>query len=113
VQAIPGSAQAYALEAVVGFAAGSFVAIAVSVFAKRQLRLLQCGLLGAIGFVGAVVGLTYLPWRVNTVSYRVGDTVMHTTKNRIQHPYEVAIVFAVLLPAIYEFFRRKKSPERQ
>jgi hypothetical protein len=65
--------------------------------------------LGAVGFVGGFVGSVLMPWPQNTITYKVGDTVVSSTMNSYQHPYSVALVLAVLLPVLREFYRLRRS----
>jgi hypothetical protein len=78
------------------------------------LRLSWCGALwdaslGAVGFVGGFVGSVLMPWPRNTITYKLGDTVVSSTMNSYQHPYRVALVLAVLLPVLREFYRWQRS----
>jgi hypothetical protein len=101
----PPQAFPYLLEAVIGLAIGAWIAVGASYFAKRPMRLLQDMALGIIGYVGGAAGVPYIPWHRNTITYRVGNTVVSTTTRHFQYPLRVAFVLAVLLPALYEFYR--------
>jgi len=95
----------YLLEAVVGAAIGTFVALAVSVLRKSPLNFVPDLLLGAIGYIGGAVATSYVPWHQNTITYRVGNTVFRSTMRHYQYPYRVAFALAVLLPLIFEAIR--------
>jgi hypothetical protein len=65
--------------------------------------------LGAVGLVGGFVGSVLIPWPRNTITYKVGDTVVSSTMNSYQHPDIVALVLAILLPVLREVYRLRRS----
>ncbi len=95
----------YLLEAVIGLAIGAWIAVMASFFTKRPLQLLQDMVLGAIGYAGGAIGTPYIPWHRNTITYRVGNTIINSTTKHFQYPLRVAFALAVLLPALYECYR--------
>ena len=101
----PPQAMPYLLEAVIGLAIGAWIAVMVSFFTKRPLRLLYDMVLGAVGYVGGAAGTPYIPWHRNTITYRVGNTIVSSTTRHFQYPLRVAFALAVLLPALYELYR--------
>ena len=100
----------YMLEAVVGISIGAVIALLVIRVTKRPTLILLDAILGAIGFVGGAVASARLPYKLNTVTKRVGDTVISTTMRHYQHPYRAALLLAVLLPVLYELYRLKIHP---
>jgi len=101
---------AYFLEAVVGLSIGGIIGLAVILVTKKTALVLIDALLGAIGFIGGAVATARVPYRMNTVSKRVGDAIISTTVRHYQHPYRIALLAAVLLPVIYELCRLKIYP---
>jgi hypothetical protein len=102
----------YLLEAVVGAAIGAFIAVTAGQLTKRPIRVLPDILLGVAGYLGGAVGTAHIPWRLNTISYRVGNAVIRSTSKHYQYPYRVAFVLAVLLPVVFEtirFLRGRKT----
>jgi hypothetical protein len=67
-------------------------------------------LLGAAGFVGGAVYSAKVPWQLNTVTRKVGDTIVSTTSRHYQYPYRAALLMAVLLPVLWEVVRLKVIP---
>lgn len=95
----------YVLEAFIGICAGALVGLIVSLIFRKRTLVLADALLGALGFLGGAIGTNYVPWHRNTLTYRVGDAIVSTTKYRYQHPYRVALALAILLPAAFELVR--------
>lgn len=94
------------IEAVLGLAIGALIGLVVRMFTKGDLLgVVGDAVLGVLGFVGGAVGSVYMPWQMNTVTYRVGDAILSTTRRRYQHPYRAAFLLAILLPVIYEAIR--------
>jgi len=111
-EAGPQDALPLLMEAVVGAAIGALVALVVSLVAKRRINIFQDLLLGAGGYIGGVAATPYIPWHRNTITYRVGNTIISSTTRHFQHPYRVAFVTALLLPVVFEtviYFMRKKA----
>lgn len=101
----PPQALPYLLEAVIGMAIGAWIAFAVSFFSKRPMQLVQDIVLGVAGYVAGAIGTPLVPWHRNTIVYRSGSTIVSSTTRHFQYPLRVAFVLAVLLPALYEFYR--------
>jgi hypothetical protein len=104
------AAQPIALQAVVGLAIGAILGMILRLLTKRPLGgAIVSGILGAVGFVGGAVGTSLVPWRLNTVTYRMGDTIVTTTTKRYPHPYQIAFVLAVFLSLLWEAFSMKRD----
>jgi hypothetical protein len=101
---------AYLLELVVGFSIGAVIALLVILATKRPTLILLDAILGATGFLGGAVASARIPYHLNTVTRRVGDAIVTTTSRRYQHPYQAALLLAVLLPILYEVYRLKVHP---
>lgn len=75
-------------------------------------RLLTDALFGVVGYF-AGFSTCFLPWRQNTISYRLsGGTVVTSTANFFQYYDRVAVIAAIMLPCLYElgrFFRARQS----
>lgn len=95
----------YLLQAVVGGAIGAFFAVLASFIGKRAMKFFPDILLGAGGYLGGVALTPYIPWHINTITYRIGDAVVRATSRHYQYPYRVAFVLAALLPLLYESIR--------
>jgi hypothetical protein len=94
------------LEAIVGLAIGSMIGILVRILRQQPLTgVLIDGALGAIGFVGGAIGALMFPYKENTATFKVGEAIVRTTTKRYQHPYQVAFLLAVAIPALWEIFR--------
>jgi len=65
--------------------------------------------LGALAFVTVLVVLAFLPWPRNTITYELDETRVTSTMNRFQYPYRIACPFAVVVPAVYELYRSRRS----
>jgi hypothetical protein len=100
----------YLLQGVVGICIGAVIAFLVIVVTKRKTFIVLDAILGAIGFVGGALATAKLPYKLNTVTRRVGDAVISTTTHHYQHPYRAALILAVLLPVLYELYRLKIRP---
>ena len=101
---------AYLLQAVVGIAIGSIIGLLVILVTKKTTFLLVDAILGAAGFVGGAIAAAKIPYKMNTVSQRIGDTIVTTTSRHNQHPYRAALLLAVLLPVLFEAYRLKVHP---
>jgi len=101
---------AYLLEAVVGAAIGAIIGLLVILATKKTTLILFDAILGVIGFVGGAVATAKFPYKLNTVTHKVGDAIISTTVRHYQHPYRTALIAAVLLPVIYEVGRLKVLP---
>jgi hypothetical protein len=101
----PPQALPYLLEAVIGLAIGVWIAFAVSFFSKRPLKMLQDGILGIIGYVGGATASPLIPWHRNTITYRMGNTIVSSTTRHFQYPLRAALALGILLPALYEIYR--------
>jgi hypothetical protein len=106
--------QIIALEVLVGASIGAVIGMFVDLVLKRGKRgVLIDALLGIIGFVGGAVATAIVKVPPNTVTYRAGDVVIHTTVRHFQYPYRVAFVFAIMLPLLFEFIRTRWIIRRQ
>ena|SRR5579872_4956661 len=103
-------ATVYFLQAVVGICIGAIIGLLVILVTRKKTLILMDAVLGAIGFVGGAVASARFPWRMNTVTQRVGDAIVSTTVRHYQHPYRAALVASVLLPVLYEVYRLKIHP---
>ncbi|HML15617.1 MAG TPA: hypothetical protein VK419_01275 [Bryobacteraceae bacterium] len=98
------------LEAVVGLAVGALIGMLVRILRRQPMTgVLADAALGALGFVGGAVGSVLMPYKQNTVTYHVGNTIVRTTTRRYQHPYRAAFVLAIALPVVWELFRYFRS----
>lgn len=97
------SAQLIALEAVVGLAIGAILGMLLRLATKRELGgALVDAILGAMGYAGGATGATVLPWRMSTVTEKIGDSIVTTTTRRYPYPYQIALVLAIFLPLLWE-----------
>ena len=49
-----------------------------------------------------------MPWHTNTITYELsGGTHVTSTMNNYQHPERVAVVVAIILPILYELYRKR------
>lgn len=103
----PDAAWPMFLEAVVGMAIGAMIGLLVRILRRQPLNggVILDGLLGAIGFVGGAIGSLLVPYKENTVTMKIGDTIVRETTRRYQHPYQVAFLAAIALPVIWELLR--------
>ncbi len=101
----PPQALPYLLEAVIGLAIGAWISVMASFFFKKPQKLLQDMLLGVVGYVAGATASPLIPWHRNTITYRVGNTVISSTTRHFQYPLRVAFALAVLLPVAYECYR--------
>jgi len=98
------------LQAAVGLALGAILGMILRLLTKRPMGgAVISGILGALGFVGGAVGTVLVPWRLNTETYRMGNTIVTTTTKRYQHPYQIAFVLAVFLALLWEAFCMKRD----
>ena len=95
--------------AAAGLAIGAVTGWLISRYRTEvQRKILTDAVLGLLGFVAGLVGCLLVPWPENTVVEQLsGGGTVETTMTRYQHPERVAIAFAVLLPLLYELFRRR------
>jgi hypothetical protein len=99
-----------AVGAIVGTAAGLTFS---SIFRSGLEGVGKDAVLGAVGSVLTVIGSAVLPWPRNTVFERLGPGVVaQSTLNRFQHPYVAAVVIALALPALHQFFVFKRTRGR-
>jgi H+/Cl- antiporter ClcA len=72
-------------------------------------KLVANATLGAVGFLlGGFVAIV-MPWHTNTISYQLsGGTTVTSTMNSYQHPERVAVFVALVLPALYEIWRKRR-----
>jgi hypothetical protein len=92
-------------------AAGAVCGLLVSLLSKGHRSKLRldafCGLLG---FWGGFFGAISMPWHRNTITERLdGGGTVTTTMNSYQHPFRIAVVFAVLFPILYEVYRLRRE----
>ena len=67
-------------------------------------------LLGGLGFLATLIGVIFVPWPTNTVVEQLkGGGTVATTMNQYQHPERVAVVVAIVIPALYEFYRARRT----
>jgi len=95
---------------VVGTLTGLFVSLLLP-FKIRPRHMVLDGILGALAFLLAFLGVWLVPWR-NTITYHVGDTIVTSTSNHYQHPELVAFTAAILLPVLNELRRFKTGSGR-
>ncbi len=95
------------LYSVAGLATGAACGWLVSLGLKgHRSKIWQDSLLGFLGFMGGFIGTIYMPWHENTVTERLtGGGTVTTTMSSYQHPLQIAVVLAVLLPILYELYR--------
>jgi hypothetical protein len=91
----------------VGMATGAFACLLLRIVVRARDAIWD-GILGAVGLVIAPGIVLLIPWR-NTITYRVGNTMVTSTMNHYQHPYFVANMAACLLPFLHEVHRFLKS----
>jgi len=98
---------------------GSIIGVLSGMPASRIFRLRMQGItkdafLGAIGSVAAVIACAVVPWPRNTTSEPLGAGLrVETTMNRFQHPYLLATLVAVMIPALHQFIRFRKARRDQ
>jgi hypothetical protein len=97
----------YALGGVaIGILVGWFVAFALGSTSKR----LHDAIAGALGLVLGIIAVSAMPWRLNTIHYKLASgTEVTSTSNRFQHPAWAGIGFAIVLSALYELYRWKRA----
>jgi hypothetical protein len=93
------------LEAVVGGSVGALIAIVAAQFGKRAMKFFPDILLGIAGYIGGIYATPHIPWHQNTITYRIGNTVVRSTTRHYQYPYRIAFVVGALVPLIYELIR--------
>lgn len=99
------------MDAVAGMAIGILSGWFTSFIAReKSKRLFTDGLIGAGGFLAGVIGVDFMPWHRNTISYHLsGGTLVTSTANFYQHPERVAVILAIILPSIYELIRLRHA----
>lgn len=95
------------MDAVAGMAIGILSGWLTSFITRtRSKRLLTDGLIGAGGFLAGLIGVVFMPWHRNTISYHLsGGTLVTSTANVYQHPERIAVIVAIILPSLYELIR--------
>jgi hypothetical protein len=95
--------------AAVGLTVGAATGWLISLYRPEvQRKILTDAILGSLGFVAGFFGCAFVPWPQNTVVEQLsGGATVATTMSRYQHPELVAVVIAVVLPLLYELFRRR------
>lgn len=94
----------YALAgALTGVLSGWLTALAF----RSRCRFTVDAALGAAGFLlGGLIAI-FMPWHANTISSELsGGTKFTSTMDHYQHPERAATVVAVILPLVYEGWRR-------
>jgi hypothetical protein len=101
----------FLLYAVAGLAIGASCGWMVSLASQsHRSKLRQDALFGLLGFLIGFIGAIYMPWHENTVTERLsGGGMATTTMNSYQHPIRIAVVFAVLIPVLYEVYRLRSE----
>jgi hypothetical protein len=99
--------------AFIGMVVGALTGLVASLVLRVKIQFRDIvidGLLGALSFPLAFECILLIPWR-NTITYRVGTTLVTSTMNHYQHPDLVAYSAAILLPILHEIrrFRNIKS----
>ena len=90
----------------IGAGIGAVVGLIVSLITRRGPRAIGWdALLGAVGVVAGLIGTGLIPWHQNTITYRIGNTVVRSTTRHYQYPYRIAFVVGALVPLIYELIR--------
>jgi hypothetical protein len=73
------------------------------------LKIFKDACLGSMGFLLGFFGCVFMPWHRNTISYRLaGGTEVTSTADIYQHPNRIGIIFAILLPLMYELYRWRR-----
>ena len=97
---------------------GAVIALVFGVIWSTILKLriqevTRDALLGAFGSVVTVIACAIVPFPRNTISRSLGPgLIVQTTLNRFQHPYALATVVTIILPALHHFLRLKSARER-
>ena len=98
------------LYGVAGALLGSLSGWITAFVLRIRCRLIMDGALGAAGFLLGGVVASVMPWHTNTITYELsGGTKVTSTMNSYQHPNRVAVVVAVALPVLYEFWRKRRE----
>ncbi len=78
-------------------------------------RVLADALSGLGGYFGGFI-TCFLPWRQNTISYRLsGGVLVTSTAGYLQYYKRVAVIAAIILPFLYElsrFYGARRSTSR-
>jgi hypothetical protein len=101
----------FVLYAIAGMAIGALTGWLASLISKCNPKAVwRNAFLGSFGFLAGFFVCMFILWPTNTVveSLKGGGSVA-TTVNRYQHPVEVTIVMAVLLPLLDELYRFKRA----
>jgi hypothetical protein len=93
--------------AVAGLSIGAVVGcLSFLILKSKPLKIFKDACLGSLGFVLGFYGCVFMPWHRNTISYRLaGGTEVTSTADIYQHPDRIGIIFAILLPLLYELYR--------
>jgi len=96
---------------VIGVLIGWLTSLATRIRPKRPY---MDALIGALGSLIGMIGISLMPWHPNTVSYvtKNGVTVT-TTANFYQHPERVAATVATILPLLFELNRLREARRSQ
>lgn len=110
--------RAILLGVVSGAAAGSLTGIVANrMFRRGEFPSLTAlaidALLGSIGFIGGAIGIASLPVMQTTTTTQAGGMIIRSTTRHYDNAYRLALLVAVLLAAIYEFIRYRRSRNRQ
>ena len=97
-----------ALYAVIGGVLGILSGWLTALALKSPRRLKVDAGLGSAGFLlGGFISFV-MPWHTNTITYELsGGTHVTSTMNNYQHPERVAVVVAIILPILYELYRKR------
>jgi hypothetical protein len=98
------------VHAVAGMGIGAIIGWLVSQRTKSgRYGVLKDALLGCLGYVTGFVLCVLMPWPENTVVEQLdGGGSVATTMSSYQHPFRVAVAFAVLFPLLREIYLWKK-----
>jgi hypothetical protein len=104
-------ASVYALFlAAVGCGVGTVESLALSSALKSPKReAWKDAVLGACGMVGGFLLCAIVPWPQNTVTYKIGDTMVSSTMRSFQHPYYVAFALSVALPLMRGLLKARRQ----
>lgn len=98
----------------IGLVVGAVTGLLACLLLRLKIRakdIVMGGIFGALGFSLAWEIALLIPWR-NTVTYRLGNTMVTSTMDHYQHPDLLAYLAACLLPVLHEIHRFRKSAGR-
>jgi len=75
----------------------------------RLSRICTNAIFGGAAYVVFLLVVVSLPWPRNTIAYDIGQTHVTSTANHFQYPNAIAYLAAIALPALYEFYRFRRS----